>query len=124
MTNFLHWRKMTWAFVLWSAALTAWLLIGGVGPIGVLLWFAGMSGFGLLWLATQPLFRQGRGLRGYFVRPGPGALARSQPPQGLLGHRARAWESRLHESVKQNECGRLRGSCIRRRERRGRPGWA
>ena len=73
MTNFLHWRKMTWAFVLWSAAMTAWLPIGNVGPMGIaLLWFAGMTGFGLLWLATQPLFRQGRGLRGYFVRPGPG----------------------------------------------------
>ena len=72
MTNFLHWRKMTWAFVLWSAAMTACLLIGGVRPMGVgLLWFLGMTGFGLLWLATQPLFRQGRGLRGYFVRPGP-----------------------------------------------------
>lgn len=73
MTNFLHWRKMTWALPAWSAALTAWLLIGGMRPIGVaVLWFAGMSGLGLLWLVTQPLFRQGRGLRGFFVRPGRG----------------------------------------------------
>ena len=47
--------------------------IGGMRPIGVaVLWFAGMSGLGLLWLLTQPLFRQGRGLRGFFVRPGRG----------------------------------------------------
>jgi len=73
MTNFLHWRKMTWALLAWSAAMTAWLVTGGVGLMGGgLLWFAGMSGLGLLWLATQPLFRQGRGFRGFFVRPGPG----------------------------------------------------
>jgi hypothetical protein len=73
MTNYLHWRKMTWALLAWSAASTAWLLIGGMRPIGVaVLWFAGMSGLVLLWLLTQPLFRQGRGLRGFFVRPGRG----------------------------------------------------
>ena len=26
MTRFLHWRKMTWALVLWSGGLLAWLL--------------------------------------------------------------------------------------------------
>ena len=73
MTKFLRWRKMTWALVLWSAALAALLVIGSIGAAGVgVLWFVGAIGLGLLWLATQPLFRQGHGLRGFFVRPGPG----------------------------------------------------
>jgi hypothetical protein len=73
MTNFLRWRRMTWALVLWSAAMCAWPLIGSVEARRVaVLWFAGAIAFGLLWLATQPLFRQGHGLQGLFVRPGPG----------------------------------------------------
>jgi hypothetical protein len=73
MTNFLHWRKMTWALVLWSVGMTAWALIGSVGAIGVgLLWLAGMIGLSLLWWVTQPLFRRGRGFRGLLVMPGPG----------------------------------------------------
>jgi hypothetical protein len=73
MTNFLHWRKMTWVLVLWSAGTTAWALIGSAGAMGVaLLWLAGMIGLSLLWYVTQPPFRTGRGFRGLFVRPGPG----------------------------------------------------
>jgi hypothetical protein len=70
MTNFLHWRKMTWALLAWSAAITAWILIGSISAtrIGVL-WVAGMIFLSLLWLATQPLFQQGRGLSGVFVKP-------------------------------------------------------
>ena len=70
MTNFLHWRRMTWSLLAWSAAMTAWFLIGsiGAGLVGVL-WVAGMTCLSLLWLATQPLFQQGRGLRGIFVKP-------------------------------------------------------
>ena len=70
MTKFLHWRKATWAFVLWSAAMAAWLLIGSIGATRVgVLWVAGMILLGLLWVATQPLCQQGRGLRGVFVKP-------------------------------------------------------
>ena len=29
-----------------------------------------MTVLGSLWLATQPLFQKGRGLTGFFVRPG------------------------------------------------------
>ena len=29
MTRFLHWRKMTWAILLWGVAMTAWLIAGG-----------------------------------------------------------------------------------------------
>ena len=70
MTNFLHWRKMTWALLAWSAAMTAWILSGSTDATRVgVLWVAGMIFLSLLWLATQPLFQQGRGLRGIFVKP-------------------------------------------------------
>jgi hypothetical protein len=70
MTNFLHWRRMTWALLAWSAAMTAWILIGSISATRVVvLWVAGMTFLSLLWLATQPLFQQGRGLSGVFVRP-------------------------------------------------------
>jgi hypothetical protein len=73
MTNFLRWRKMTWALVLWSGYIATWMVVTGPGPTTVALWWvAGMVGLGLLWLATQPLFQQGRGLRGVLVRPGRG----------------------------------------------------
>jgi len=73
MTNFFHWRKMTWALVLWCAAMPVVLLISSVGVTSVgVLWLGGMIGLVLLWHATQPLFRQGHGLRDLFVWPGPG----------------------------------------------------
>ena len=71
MTNFLHWRKTTWALVLWSGYVVAWMAIIGSGvAMAVLWWLAGTIVFSSLWLATQPLFQQGRGLAGFFVRPG------------------------------------------------------
>jgi hypothetical protein len=70
MTNFLHWRKMTWALVLWSGYVPTWAVVTGSGPAIVMLWWlVGMIVFGSLWLATQPLFQKGRGLTGFFVRP-------------------------------------------------------
>ena len=49
MTNFLHWRKMTWAIVLWSAAMVTWLIAGGTGAAVVgFLWLVGMAGLGYL----------------------------------------------------------------------------
>jgi hypothetical protein len=75
MTNFLHWRKMTWALLAWSAAMTAWILIGSIDATRVgVLWVAGMIFLSLLWLATQPPFQQGRGLSGVFVKPSWGQL--------------------------------------------------
>jgi hypothetical protein len=75
MTKFLSWRKMTWALLLWPAAMVTWLLVGGVGAalVGVIL-LVGTAFLGFLWFMTQPLFRQGRGIRnGFFVRPGSGS---------------------------------------------------
>ena len=54
MTNILHWRKMTWALVLWSVYIAIWTVVAGSGP---------------LWFATRPLFQQGRGLNGPFIWP-------------------------------------------------------
>jgi hypothetical protein len=75
MTNFLQWRKMTWALLAWSAAMTAWILLGSTDATRVgVLWVAGMIFLSLLWLATRPLFQQGRGLSGIFVKPRRGQL--------------------------------------------------
>jgi hypothetical protein len=71
MTNFLHWRKMTWALVLGSAVLFVWMAVTLSASLIVLLfWLGGMVLVAFLWLVTQPLVHQGRGLRGVFVRPG------------------------------------------------------
>jgi hypothetical protein len=71
MKNFLHWRKTTWALIVWSAGMTAWLLLSGPGvPLTVGLWIVGCVVLGFIWFMTQPLFRQGKGMRdGFFVRP-------------------------------------------------------
>ena len=71
MSTVLQWRKMTWALLAWSAAMTAWILTGSIDATRVgVLWVAGLIFLSFLWLATQPLFQQGRGLRGMFVKPG------------------------------------------------------
>jgi hypothetical protein len=70
MTNFLHWRKMTWAFVLWSGYIAIWAMITGAGTTVVAVWLAGAIVASMLWFATQPVFQKGRGLSGFFVWPG------------------------------------------------------
>jgi hypothetical protein len=70
MTGFLHWRKATWALLLWSGYITTWAVITGSDPAMVVVWWlVGLVVFRPLWFMTQPLFRHGRG---------PGALV----PQG------------------------------------------
>jgi hypothetical protein len=74
MTNFLHWRKMTWAVGLWSVVMATWLVAGSTNAIIVVaLWLTGAAALGVMWFATQPLFRIGRGLDGgFFVKPRAG----------------------------------------------------
>ena len=49
MSNFLRWRKMTWAFVLWSGYIATWAVIAGSGPANVTLWWlVGMTVLGSL----------------------------------------------------------------------------
>ena len=70
MTNFLHWRKTTWALVLWSGYIATWAVITGSGPAMVTLWWlAGMVILGPLWFATQPPSARGA-LSTASVRPG------------------------------------------------------
>ena len=90
MTNFLHWRKMTWTLVLWSGYIATWTVITGSGPAIVTLWWlVGLAVFGPLSFATR-LFRQGRGLDGLFVWPGADGLACRQPPPHPPRHGAAA----------------------------------
>jgi hypothetical protein len=74
MTNFLHWRKMTWALGIWSVVMATWLVAGSANAILVVaLWLAGAAALGVVWFATQPPFRIGRGLGdGFFVKPRAG----------------------------------------------------
>jgi len=70
VTNFLHWRKTTWALALWSGYIATWAVLTSSGPSMVILWWlAGLVIFRPLWFATQSAFGQGRTLDG-FVRPG------------------------------------------------------
>ena len=71
MTNVLQWRKTTWVLLLWGGYVPAWAVITGSGPAIVALWWlAGAIVFGVLWLGTQLLSRQGRGFSGIFSWPG------------------------------------------------------
>ena len=49
MTRFLHWRKMTWAILLWSVAATGWLIAGGAVVPSLLMWSFGTVLLTLLW---------------------------------------------------------------------------
>jgi hypothetical protein len=70
VTDFLHWRKATWALLLWSGYITTWALITSADPAMVIVWWlVGLAVFRPLWSMTQPIFRQGRGPGGP-VRPG------------------------------------------------------
>jgi hypothetical protein len=51
MTSFLHWHKLTWALVLWSAYLATWMVLTRSGPVIVVLWW--LAGVGLLQLIMQ-----------------------------------------------------------------------
>jgi hypothetical protein len=62
MTDFIHWRKATWALLLWSGYIATWAVITGSDFTMVIVWWlAGLVVFRPLWVLTQPLLRQGRG---------------------------------------------------------------
>jgi hypothetical protein len=63
MTRFLHWRKMTWAILLWGVAMAAWLISSGAVVPSLLMWSFGTVLLILVWFVTRPLWRQGHGLR-------------------------------------------------------------
>jgi hypothetical protein len=57
MRKVLHWRKATWALVVWSGYLATWMVLTGSGPAIVVLWW--LLGLGLLQLIVQPLHQTG-----------------------------------------------------------------
>jgi hypothetical protein len=63
MTRFLHWRKMTWAILLWSVAMTAWMIGGGAVVMISLVWSFGIVFLTLIWFSSRPLWRKGHGAR-------------------------------------------------------------
>jgi hypothetical protein len=77
MTRFLHWRKMTWAILLGSVAMAAWMIGGGAVVLIAFLWSFGIAFLGLIWFQTRPLWRQGHGLRIRRLRSPGGVPVRS-----------------------------------------------
>jgi hypothetical protein len=66
VTNFLHWRKMTWALLLWSGYIATWATMTGSGPAIIIVWWlVGLVVFRSLWVVTRHPFRQGRLLDGF-----------------------------------------------------------
>jgi hypothetical protein len=63
MTRFLHWRKMTWAILLWSSAMIAWVIAGGAVLTSALLWSLVFVALTAIWFVSRPLWRQGHGVR-------------------------------------------------------------
>ena len=77
MTRFLRWRKMTWAILLGSVAMLAWMIGGGtVVPI-LALWSAGLLVLTVVWFMSRPLWRHGHGARIRRLRAPVNARARS-----------------------------------------------
>jgi hypothetical protein len=69
MTRFLHWRKMTWAIVAWTALSAAWVVSSVGMQLGDLsagipaVWVAGTAVLSVVWFGSRPLWRQGHGFR-------------------------------------------------------------
>jgi hypothetical protein len=61
MKNFRYWRKMTWALVIWSAAMAVLVVSGGFGLPTIALAIAGLGVLGFVWFMTRPLWRVGHG---------------------------------------------------------------
>ena len=93
MTSLLHWRRMTWALVLWSAYLATWMVLTRPGPVNVALWW--LAGIGLL----QLIMRRGR------IR----AVTQTWPIRSRFGPRPKA--ARLpatHDDLGQASTGAVR----------------
>jgi hypothetical protein len=100
MTRFLHWRKMTWTFAVWSALMAGWLvasafvsspaasgMMNASGAWIISLWLVGVGFLGILWFTTRPLGRQGHGAR--FRRlSSPLTLAEKRAARGAAANRA------------------------------------
>jgi hypothetical protein len=63
MERFRNWRKMTWAIMLSGAFLLVWVATGGFLLPVIALSVALLGVLGVIWYLSQPLYRQGRGMR-------------------------------------------------------------
>ena len=63
MTRFIHWRKMTWAIVLFAAVIAVWLLSSGAATVAIVTGLVGTVLLSVVWFGTRPLWRQGHGIR-------------------------------------------------------------
>jgi hypothetical protein len=68
MTRFLHWRKMTWAILLWNAAMIVLLVSGGF-VLAFIVWSLGLIALSSMWFGSRPLWRVGHGARLRRLRP-------------------------------------------------------
>ena len=54
VTNFLHWRGMTWVLLLWGAYVATWMMVTDSGlTLAAVWWLAGMVGLTVL----RPTYR-------------------------------------------------------------------
>ena len=63
MTRFIHWRKMTWAIVLFAAGIAVWVLSSGAATVAIVTGLVGAVLLSVIWFGTRPLWRQGHGMR-------------------------------------------------------------
>jgi hypothetical protein len=68
MKRFLYWRKMTWAIVLWCAAMVVLLVSGGF-VLTFLVGSLGLIALSAIWYGSRPLWRVGHGARLRRLRP-------------------------------------------------------
>jgi uncharacterized membrane protein len=68
MTRFRYWRKMTWAILLWNAAMVVLVVSGGF-VLTVLVWSFGLIALSAIWFSSRPLWRVGHGARLRRLRP-------------------------------------------------------
>ena len=62
MTRFLQWRKMTWAIVVWAAAMAVLTVSGGL-VLTAMVSVLGLIALTAMWFMSRPLWRIGHGAR-------------------------------------------------------------
>jgi hypothetical protein len=80
MTRFRYWRKMTWAILLWNAAMLVLLVSGGF-VLTLLVWALGLIALSAIWFGSRPLWRVGHGARLRRLRP---ATIQFKSVEGLI----------------------------------------
>jgi hypothetical protein len=105
MTSFLHWRKMTWALVLWSAYLATWMVLTRSGPVIVIVWW--LAGVGVLqlimhWGRIEPSRRHGPFDPRFRPRPNTARLPGTNDDLGRTPEQASTGAVREHKEAVQD----------------------